>query len=239
MFEIAICDDDSAFAADFCTRLDGVLDERSTPHRISQFSNPSALLEAIESGQNFDLIFQDVLFGVEKGIRFAKLLRANRWKIDVVFVTSSRDYALEGYDANPLHYLVKPVTREQLASAVDRFLAKHTPQFLRLTTARGLLQLQLSEVLYFEIYDHDIVIHETNGAREACTGTLKELEAMLPPRSFVRPHRSYLVNLEHVSKIVCYQMQLSSGDVIPISRGLYPQVQRSLIDYADRTFPSL
>lgn len=85
-----------------------------------------------------------------------------------------------------------------------------------------------------EIFGHEIIIHKTDGVKESCTGTLKELEVLLPAQTFVRPHRSYLVNLDHISEIARYQIRLSSGDTIPISKKLYKQIQNSFIDYADK-----
>lgn len=234
MYEIAICDDDAAFAAGLRDQLDGILNERSAAHRIALYSEPKALLRALEGGARCDLIFQDVLFDTERGIRFARLLREKKWEIDVVFVTSSADYAVEGYSAYPLNYLLKPVSREQLAGVMDRFLERHAPRVLRLTTSRGTMRLAPADVVYFEIYDHDILIHMVDGSVQSLTGTLKELEAALPPRSFVRPHRSYLVNLEHVAEISRTHLKLSTGDTVPISRNLCRKVQLSLVEFDDR-----
>lgn len=234
MYEIAICDDDAAFAAELRALLDEILEERGAAHHTALYANPGALLHALEGGARCDLIFQDVLFGAERGIRFAKLLRERKWDVDVVFVSSSAEYAVDGYAAYPLNYLLKPISRDRLAEVMDRFLERRTPRVLRLSTSRGVVRLATADVLYFEIYDHDILIHKTDGGTQSWTGTLKELEAALPPRSFVRPHRSFLVNLEHVSEISRAQMKLTSGDSVPISRNLYRKVQLSLVEYDDR-----
>lgn len=234
MFEIALCDDDNSFLSGFQALLSGVLDERAVEYRLSPFSSPEKLMKSLVDGRHFDLLFLDVLFDTERGIQFAKMLNERKWNIDVVFVTSNPDYAVEGYTAFPLSFLLKPIARDRLAAVIDRFLGKHMPQRLRLTTARGVIQLPVSQILYFEIFGHDVILHKTDGTEENWSGTLKELESALPPRSFVRPHRSYLVNLEHVTGIVRYRMALSSGASLPISKALYRQIQCSLVEYDDR-----
>ena len=65
-------------------------------------------------------------------------------------------------------------------------------------------------------------------------GTLKELENRLPANTFVRPHRSYLVNLDQISEIARYMIRVSTGETVPVSQKLYPQVQQAIIRHADQ-----
>ena len=233
MYSIALCDDDEDFLRSFGKRLSGAMESRGLPFRLSSFRNPRALQGAVEAGEQFDLAFLDVMFGKAEGLRLAETMRREKWETDIVFVTSSPEFAVESYDSAPLHYLVKPVAPEKLDVALERFLRRHAPDLIHFSTARGTLQMRVSDIRYFEIYGHEIVIHKTDGNKESCTGTLKELETALPPMRFVRPHRSYLVNLEHVGKIVRYQIVLTDGTAIPVSKKLYQKTQDEFIEYAD------
>lgn len=234
MYEIALCDDDTAFSASFKKLLSDTLDSKGISCHLTLFTDIASLRYAMENGQGYDLIFLDILFETEQGIRFAKFLRERKWNTDIIFVTGTSEYAVDGYEVSPLHYLLKPVDPEKLSAALERFLQKNTFPGLCFTTPKGLLHIKISDIVYFEIYGHEITIHRADGAKETCTGTLKDLEELLPPMTFVRPHRSYLVNFDHISEIVRYQMRLSSGDTIPISKNLYLKIQRSFIDYASK-----
>lgn len=234
MYKIALCDDDERFTSRFTPLLEQLLREKGADWQLSRFTDTGELLRSVESGGEYDLLFLDIVFGTEQGIRLARTLRERRYGAEIVFVTSSPDFAVEGYDAAPLHYLIKPVDREKLETALDRFLEKRAPQVVRFDTPRGLLQLRLADILYFEIYSHDIVIHVAGGRRESCVGSLKELEALLPRQSFVRPHRSYLVNLDHIAAMSRYHIRLTSGETVPVSKNLYQQVQGAFIDHADQ-----
>lgn len=239
MYEIAICDDDGAFAAQFEARISQAMREKGASCHTSLFSDPDGLLDALEKGMACDLIFLDILFGAEKGLRFARLLREKKWDVEVVFVTVSPDFAVESFAYFPLNYLLKPVEDERIEDVVNRFLKQRAPRMLRLTMAQDVLRVPVADVLYFEIYSHTSVIHLRDGATKSWFGTpLSALERLLPPGRFVRPHRSYLVNLEHVASIMRYQMKLSSGDVLPISKKLYREVQTSLVEYDDCRFLS-
>lgn len=233
MYEIAVCDDDAVFTQSFLTQLRQALTARGAAAHLTVYADTQALLRDVRQGRQFDLLFLDVVFSQrEQGLRLAEALRQCRCAADMVFISSSPEYAAASFDVQPLHYLVKPVRQEKLDAALDRFLSRHAAKYLRLKTARGMLQVDLAEVLYFEIYAHEIVISLTGGGRQTCVGTLKQLQELLPSHAFVRPHRSYIVNLEHVSEIVCYQIRMRSGDTVPVSKNLYQQVQRAFIAYA-------
>ncbi len=236
MYEIAICDDDAAFASEFQVLLSDVLEEKDAEYHVSVFEDPEDLLRTIESGKRYDLLFQDVLFDTEKGITFVKRMREQGWGADVVFVTTCMEYAVEGYDAYPMHYLLKPVSRERLTEIMERFLQKHTPQIMCLRTPKGIVQFRVGDILYFEVYNHDIILHKTDGSQMTFRRTtLQEMESSLPMNRFVRSHRSYLVNMEHISEVLRYQIRLSTGETIPISKRLYQNVVHSLIDFDDNT----
>ncbi len=235
MYEIAICDDDAGFAAQLREQLAGAMRDRGVPCALTVYTDTGSLLRDVRQGRQYALLFLDVVFSeTEQGLQLASALRQDRYAADVVIMSADPGYALDSFDVQPLHYLVKPVRPEKLDAALDRFLAKNAPRTLRLSTSRGVLCVPLAEILYFEIYAHEIVIHKPGGEKERCVGTLKQLADLLPPRAFVRPHRSYIVNLEHVSEIVRYRIRLDGGDTVPVSKSLYQQVQRAFIEYAGR-----
>lgn len=234
MYNFAICDDDATFSAALQKLLSEFSAARNLDCRLTLFSDTRSLLDAVEKGKHYDLIFLDILFQSENGIDFAKLIRNQSWNTDIIFVTSNPEYALDGYEAAPLHFLVKPLQPEKLTDALERFLKKHDSPVISLSKPGGLLQLSMADILYFEIYGHDIIVHTKNGLREHCTGTLKEIENRLPAMTFVRPHRSYLIKIEEISEISRYQIRLSSGAMIPISKNLYNSVQSILIEFASK-----
>ena len=235
MYDIAICDDDAAFTASFQEQLSRALADKGAQCAISVYSSPEALRQAVESGRQYRMLFLDVLFAeTQQGIALAGALRRQGCDADIVFVSTCPDYAVASFDTAPLYYLVKPVQEEKLSAALSRFLNKNAPYLLRFDTNRGYLQVPLAEVAFFEIFVREIVIHKTSGQKETCVGTLKELENRLPANTFVRPHRSYLVNLDQISEIARYMIRVSTGETVPVSQKLYPQVQQAIIRHADQ-----
>ena len=143
MYQFFICDDDSSFTSELESMLSEMLKEHGIAFHIRQFSDPAQVLDALKLGASCDLLFLDILFGREKGVSFAKLLRERNWDIELVFISSTSQYALDSYDVYPLHYLLKPVSPDQLCVVLERFLERHTPHLLYLSF-RGLTPLCMS-----------------------------------------------------------------------------------------------
>ncbi len=244
MFEIAICDDDQEFLTAFEARLTAAVQEMDMSGRIVCYTDCGALLEDVRGGRKYDLLFLDILFGAaetqrEMGMSTAKVLREMGVGADIIFMSTSPDFAVDSFDVSPLHYLLKPIEDGKLKMALARFFDRNQPGSLSFSSPRGILRILLADILYFEIYGHEILIHQTGGNCDTSTGTLKELEAVLPTRTFVRPHRSYLVNLDHAAEISRYRIRLDDGEFIPISKNLYRRTQESFIEYAEGSCFSL
>ncbi len=237
MYEIIICDDDSAFAASLSSLLSRSFAERGAECHVTYYPDPAQTLSALERGERCELIFQDILFGEEKGIRFGRLLRERNWDLDLVFVTSSAQYAVAGYDAHPLHYLLKPLRPEQLEEVLDRFLERRAPQMLSLTTPQGTVRLPVTDAMFFEVYNHVVRLRLRDGSESAWRATLQDLERELPVGRFARVHRSYLVNLEHIAVLGRDRLRLSTGDMVPMSRADYATVQFALAAYDRQRHP--
>ena len=234
MYEIIICDDDSAFASALSSTLSRSFGERDTACHITYYPDPNETLSALERGDRCDLLFQDILFGEEKGIRFAKLLRERNWDLDLVLMSSSERYAVDGYDVRPLHYLLKPLRQPHLEDVLDHFMERHAPQMLTLSTPMGEMRLPIADALYFEVFNRVVELHHRDGTESSWRGTLQELERQLPTGRFVRVHRSYLVNLEHIAVLGRDRLRLTTGDIVPMGRTDFADVQMALAAFDRR-----
>ncbi len=235
MYKLAICDDDAAFNASLKSFLYEFFSDREIDFTVDVFEDVLSFDAAVDAGAEYDLLFLDILFETGNGIDYARRFRAQKFKFDIIFISASRDYAIESYDAEPLYYIVKPVQPDKLAAALKRFLEKRTSAYINLNTTRGLIKIDLSDILYFEIYGHRVSLCKSDGTNEELRSTLKEMESKLPPEMFIRPHRSYLVNLGYITEITHYNIKITNGALIPISHALYNKVQLEFLDYLDKT----
>ena len=235
MYRFAICDDDSQFASLLKEALITNLNRRNISFEILSFDSPSSLISRFEQGESFDLLFLDIVFQDTTGIQTARRLRSFRTDTDIIFLSSSSDYALEIFDVSPLHYLIKLPKLEKLDEALDRFFDKHVDQSFYIKSREGILALPVSDILFFEIYGHDLSVHLTSGENHTFSGTLKKIEDNLPGSTFIRAHKSYLVNMAHIVKIVRYEITLTNGNSIPISKKNYLSIMSAFVDYSTRS----
>ena len=177
----------------------------------------------------------------------------------VIFVTAYDQFALRAFEAHAVDYLLKPFGADRLKAAVDhareRLGAEPTPtgqlraveklataarppeQYLeRLVVRDGskVILIPVRKLDYAEAQD-DYVALSTEGRQHLKQQTISSLEEALDPKRFLRIHRSYIVNLERVSRIEPYGKDthvvvLSTGAQLPVSRSGYTRLRAALGD---------
>lgn len=243
MLQIALCDDDRDCLDQVCR----LLEEYRTSHlpelHYTPFSSAFGLLSAMECGQHFDAVLLDVLMPNTTGIQAAEEIRRRDEKMEILFLSSSREYAVDSYTVHARNYLLKPVTREKLFSVMDQVISaislrSPTCFFVR-DKDGGISRIVHSRLMYCEAILKDIVFHMSDGHTITCRKTLVELVKELGnDPCFFQPHRSYLVNLNHVQRVTKSEMILSAGISIPISRSKFPQAMEAFMNHSFQTLLS-
>lgn len=192
---IAICEDTSADR----DRIEAAITSSGVNCVCDFFESGEAFLERFASGK-FDLVFLDVFMGGMTGVEVARRIRTVDPEVMLAFVTTSGDFAMEGYRARVERYLLKPFrdedVREVIASAAQRAGLK-TERSLELAGEA----IPHSRIRFIEQNNHVTVVHLMGGGERRRRGRLDDIEAMLPCPPFYRCHKSYLVNLDHVKNI--------------------------------------
>lgn len=163
------------------------------------YSSAAQALEAIDGG-DVDLAILDICMPGLSGLELARA--ADSRGTAVIFVTAYPDYALEGFRVHAADYLLKPVSFDDFAEAVGRVAARFHGSGNAFITVRSdyrQIRLQLDDILYIEGLKDYVKIFTTSRERPVLTlMNLKALENMLPAERFMRIHRSYIVNLDHI-----------------------------------------
>lgn len=200
------------------------------------FTSSEDFLEQWENGLDADIIFLDILFNYEMdGMTVAKKIRETDPSVLIVFITNSEAYVKEGYQVHAFRYLNKPVCYEDMAQCLDVAYKQHTiahNEYLILTSAGQRLALRYADILYFEARSPYTLIH-IHGKKEATQVRCRfsELLPKLPDEQFVMCHRSYIVNIIHVRRILRRELVLSSGENLPISRPCVEAVNTAFDSY--------
>lgn len=232
MYRIAICDDEPLFVEQLHDQIDRALFPSEIEYDITEFSDPHKLLAALDDDlETFHLLFLDIMMQDLNGIDLARILRKKKNAVSIIFITSSPSFALEGYSVRPVQYLLKPVALPKLKEALlYDYDQNFTRKRLMFSYGKKTYSLALKDITYIEIYGHSLKIHTQKETFES-TGTLKEIERYLSA-SFLRCHRSYVVNLERIIDIQRYSFTLDSNEHVPIGKEKYQLVQQAFVSFA-------
>lgn len=228
---IAICDDEKAQRQ----LLKKYLEEWAAQNKViletQQFSSGEGFLFSWEDDRDYDLLVFDIEMGELSGMELAAAIREKDDEIPILFVTGYDRYMLQGFEVSALHYLLKPVSREKLFGVLDRLKIKRKQEEkLFFHTEKGPLSLPLSRIWYIEARAHQCVLY-TEEEEYTLRASIGEIVRQLGGRKeFVRCHRSYLVNLHHISAIVKPELILDDKRRLPVSRSAEKEVNRLFIE---------
>lgn len=213
MIIVAICEDERYILEELRRKVEKYINRKSLDASIKTFTSGEELLKA---KKKFDIILLDLMLPGIDGLEVARQISC---RSRIIFVTSYREYAVEAFDANAVHYLVKPVTEERLFSALDRAVNQTEQmdnQALTLIKSGKTQVIFIRDILYCEVFNHQVRIHTVHGTYDYF-GTLDMLETKLDER-FFRCHRSFVVNMSCVAGQEKGVAILTNGERIFISR---------------------
>ena len=202
-----------------------------------------------------DLIFLDIQMPKINGFEMLELVEDSP---AVIFTTAFDEYAIRAFEAHAVDYLLKPFSKDRFDKALRKWLEQHadhqaaratgspTQQSLLDTAAESPSQQQrvvvktggkikiipLEDIHYLEAADDYVKIHTHNGAFLK-NRTMGYFEKVLDPNRFVRTHRSYIINIQQVTRIDPYEKDghlcvLSSGAQVPVSKTGYMKLKTVL-----------
>lgn len=229
---IAIVDDISSERKNLYGKLNTQLSRLNLNAEISEFGSGTDFLAAAGK-ELFDLAFLDIYMGSENGVDTARALRRFDPDCLLVFITTSRDHALDGFRVRAFHYLVKPYTEEDLAALFDE-IVKRLPapdKYIDINTVGGIVRLRFQEILYAEHYKHHIHIYRKDGSEAVTRRTFRDFTADLSDGRFFLCSRGLIVNLEYAEDFDGTDFILKNGKKIPVSRDLAKTARLAFGDY--------
>lgn len=230
-FNIAICDDEP-FDREELGRLVGlVLTEESIDYSIQVYDGAESLLSAIAGGNQFQLLLLDVVMNEMNGIELATALRKQNNHTAVVFVSSSREMAMYGYEVDAVRYLAKPIEIPRLREALLLcYQNASEKKEILLPTEHGDYRISFDKILYVEAFGKTVQLNGIGGSILITMG-ISDIQKLLPPKKFSLVHRSYLVNLERIKAITDNTLIMSDGHSIPISRYRYAETREAFAKF--------
>ena len=229
---LAICDDEPMDCALVAQMSREILGAEGVEAELSAYPSAAELLRAIRAGRAFHIFLLDVMMEGMDGMELAAALRAGHEDAAIIFISSNREMALRGYEVSALRYLAKPVEREKLREALLYCAAsREKKRPLALPTASGgQSRVDPSAIVYVEAWERGVRL-DLGAEKLEAKIPISQFAAMLPEGQFAYCHRTLLVNLAYVRHIRFYELELSSGERLPISKYRYPQFKSEFLGY--------
>ena len=235
--QIGICDDEEVQLNYLTGLVESWALEANVRISVSTYPSAESFFFDWSENKTFDILLLDIQMKEMDGMELARRIRERDDALQIVFVTGIPDYIAEGYDVRALHYLIKPVTPQKLHKVLSKALLlmeKRRPSVL-IEAEDTTLRLYLSDILYLEARGRNMELH-TKDRIYLCHSGITALEDKLAKASadfpvFFRTHRSFLVNLGLLNRIDHTAVILEDGTELPLSRRLYQDACRAMINY--------
>lgn len=236
MIRIAFCDDDLTILNDVKLLLEQYRVEHSQEIAYTAFRSPLELMAEIEKGMCLDILFLDIIMPGENGINIAKEIREYDSNVKIIFLTSSSEFAVESYTVSAYFYQMKPICAENFFRLMDSVISdceKEQQKSLVLRCKNGITKIDLEKLEYCEVLGRTLLFHLKGGEVLESIGSLDELCAELEKYgNFLRPHRSFLVNMEYIQNISYKTITMDSHAEIPIPHGKCSEIKTLYLEYA-------
>ncbi len=237
MIEVLICDNDLFFIERIQASVEAYFQSKDIKVQIYSYSDAQTINPQILKSVDIALLDVDFENSNYNGMDIARSLRSFRKDSVIVFITNFIEYAPEGYEVQAFRYLLK----KQLRTDLDQCLSLAVAQ---LSCVRDTIKFQINgehfdvplvEIQYFSVYQHSVTIHLTAPQRSytpkvfSFYATLNDLENQLSNRGFLRIHKSFLVNMQHIRRFNCKEVTLGTGEVLRVSEKNYAENKKKYL----------
>ena len=195
--------------------------------------------------EQIDLIFCDINMPDVSGMEFVRSLPEENRPM-IIFTTAYSQYAVDGFRLDAVDYLLKPFSLDDFRHAVNkaqewldlRRLGEQengTQEYISVKADHKVMLVRTGDILYVESNGEYVVLVMQDGSRIMTLFRLKNMDTMLPSDSFMRVHRSYIINLKRISGYSKGSVYIEGvADPLPVGDNF----REAFMEYVSRTFPT-
>jgi len=230
--KIAICDDEQLSR----NNIKNIIEEKlidTANFVIEVFDSGELLLNKYyKNPKQFDIIFLDVEMDGINGIETAKQIRQKDNKVIIIFLTSHQEFSLVGYEVKAFRYILKNepevVLMKQLDSIFKEYYSINNTFVINYKGSK--MGLKIDSIIFFEVFNRKIVAH-TQDKEYEFYAKLSDIESQLNQYSFIKTHKSFIVNLVYIDTIQNYLAILKTGHIVSISRRDKKAVENAFVEF--------
>lgn len=230
--EIAIVEDSGYELEQLYTYIQNYFSKRQIFRRVDTYQSGESFLESWET-HSYDLVFLDIMMDRITGIDVARTIRQTDKDCLIIFISASKEFALQGFEVRAFDYLVKPITKERFDQTMELCqceLLKHI-RYIEVKESRTMVKVPLQEIIYTDYYNHYIQIHTT----ERMIRSYQQFDSFSPlllcyPQ-FLCCYRNCIVNMDRIASIDKNDFIMETGERVPIIRNSRHEIYQQYADY--------
>ena len=233
MISVAICDDNLNDLSNTKTIVEQVLKLHDAECDLHAYDSPKKILDKINAGTIYDVYFLEINYSNISGIELAKFIKSKNKDSKIVFITSSKDKALDAFSVNAVHYVIKPLSVLDAQEIYKRIVKKanEIDHYIIKKTSSGIMKIDVNSIQYSESNGHYQYLYLENGEILKIRIKTQELWKELKEySSFLRPHSGYIVNMTYIDSISSKGIKI--GDVeLPMAKNTLNHISKIFIEY--------
>ncbi len=237
MFHILICDDEPFVCKEIEQALIACGIEKQIDVKVESFASGEKLLAYMGQNQDIDLLFLDIELpgsnGAETGVKIRDELKNE--KVQIVYISSYEQYAMQLFRVRPFDFLIKPVTRHMIAHIFEKYIRifEDNTQFFEYKVGRHMEKIPLSEIYYFVCEGWKISLVTGNGSR-SFYGKMKEMHGTFEKDGFWSVHSSYIINVRYVKLFKGNEIVMCDDHTIPVSYAYRKDVREKILQLGEQ-----
>lgn len=236
---IAICDDEELHLMQLLTFLnDYASSHKNSDFSVTSFSSAEDLLETAKKINGFDIYILDIMMPDMNGIELGKQLRINNHDGIIIYLTSSREYAIDSYQTKAFYYLLKPIIPQELFSVLDDAfdtLSDRSEKSIIVKTKENSIRLPFDHILYAELCKRIIIYHLADGTTvESILLRIpfaQAIAALLADDRFILCGQSAAVNLSHITLVGSEEIEFKNAQKVYFSKKICREIRALWSDF--------
>ena len=236
MLQVAVCDDNIDELSNMVQLLNLYRTSKNFNCDYAVFLNGFDLISVLEKGKRFDIYCLDIIMPGFTGIDVAKEIRSFDKTAPILFFTSSPEYALDSYSVKAINYVLKPISKEKFFFTFDEMLeqikAEKNEDVIIVKSNEGIQKIIISNLAFAEVIGRNVLYHMCSGKVIECTEAFSSVcDKLLKYGCFIKPHRSYIVNMKYVDIIENHRITLQSLSSVPVAQGKVREIKQQYLNY--------
>ena len=230
---IAICDDDKMALTVISGAVRSIFENGGVTPQIKLFSSVVKLQEELET-LSPQLLMLDINMPNIDGIQYGRQLRKAGNKVDIIYVSNCENRVFESLEVHPFGFVRKSNFLKDMLDVLNRYIESYETeapsQDIDLPTrSSGRIHVPVEDILYFEGDGMYQQLFLQGGKQEEIASRMDHLERELSEHGFMRIHKGYLVNCQHIMRLDKSEATLADGRKIPISRRKSKEIRQQYL----------